>query len=141
MLERVFNPERLDAVIGHPSVKPHVSLGLDEVPSVGFLLDDPANVCLMNEHGGFLFRQFLPDQYDVHTMFLPSGRGKRALDAAREAKRIMFDEYHARRLVTFVPHENRPARKLAEAVGFVEDIEAECMGVPGVTMVLEATCQ
>jgi hypothetical protein len=141
MLERTFDADRFDAVMRHPSVLPHVSLGLDDIPSSAMLIHDPANVCLMNEHGGFLFRQFSPDQYDVHTVFLPSGRGSKAVDAALEAKRIMFNEFHARRLVTFVPFTNRTARKLAEAAGFVEDMDAECMGIEGVTMIMEATCQ
>lgn len=141
MLERVFDHERFDEVMNHPKVKPYVSLGIDDLPSSAPLIEDPANVCLMNEHGGFLFHQFAPYQYDVHTIFLPDGRGKKALDAALEAKRIMFEEFHARRLVTFVPFDNVPARKLAEAAGFVEDRVADCMGVPGVTMVMEATCQ
>jgi hypothetical protein len=140
-LERTFDASRLDAVINHPSVKPYVSLGVDDLPSCAPLIQDTANVCLMNEHGGFVFRQFAPDQYDVHTVFLPSGRGRRALDAALEAKRIMFGEYHARRLITFVPHDNEPARKLAQSAGFVYDRDAQCMGIEGITMVMEATCQ
>ncbi len=141
MLERTFDAERLDRVIQHPAVKPHVSLGLDEIPSCAPLLADQDNVCLMNEHGGFLFRQFSPGQYDVHTMFLPAGRGKRALDAALEAKRVMFEEYHAHRLVTFVPYGNESALQLALAVGFRLDRPSTCMGVEGDTLVLEATCQ
>jgi hypothetical protein len=141
MLERNFNPERLDAVIRHPSVIGHVSLGIESLPSCEPLLMDHANVCLMNEHGGFLFRQFAPDQYDVHTVFLPKGRGPAALDAALEARHIMFNDYHARRLVTFVPHDNVAARKLAVAAGFLFTADSECMGVSGVTMVMEATWQ
>jgi RimJ/RimL family protein N-acetyltransferase len=143
MLERTFDADKFDAVMRHPSVFPYVSLGMElsEVGSSAPLVNDEANVCLMNEHGGFMFRQFAPDQYDVHTVFLPSGRGKKALDAALEAKQIMFNTYHARRLITFVPHDNTPARKLAEAAGFVADRDAECLGVEGVTMVMEATCQ
>lgn len=140
-LVRNFDAAKLDAVIRHPSVMSRVSLGYEELPSCAPLLADEQNVCLMNEHGGFLFRQFAPDQYDVHTMFLPSGRGPQALEAALEAKHIMFNLYHARRLVTFVPHDNPHAYKLAEAAGFVTDRDASCCGVEGVTMVMEATCQ
>lgn len=141
MLARTFNAEKFDAVMRHPSVMPHVSMGMDDLPSSEALVSDPANVCLMNDHGGFLFLQFSPGQYDVHTVFLPEGRGKRALDAALEAKAIMFNDFHARRLITFVPHDNEPARKLAEAAGFVMDRESECMGKEGITMVMEMTCQ
>jgi hypothetical protein len=140
-LERTFDAGRFDAVMRHPSVLPHVSMGLENLPSSAPLIENPANVCLMNEHGGFLFRQFQPDEYDVHTVFLPEGRGQKALDAALEAKQTMFGQFHARRLITFVPYDNKPAHKLALAAGFVDDIHSECMGVPGITMVMEATCQ
>ena len=141
MLERTFDAERFDRVMRHPTVLPHVSLGMESLPSSALLVQDPANVVLMNEHGGFMFRQFAPDQYDVHTVFLPTGRGRMARDAAMEARQIMFNEFHARRLVTFVPHDNPNALKLAQATGFVIDRSCECMGVEGVTLVMEATCQ
>jgi hypothetical protein len=141
MLERTFDYEKFDAVINHPSVLPFVNMGFENLPSCAPLVQDQRNVCLMNEHGGFMFLQFAPDQYDVHTMFLPSGRGKKALHAALEAKQIMFNDYHARRLVTFVPHDNDAARHLAEAAGFVMDRESQCMGIDGITMVMEVTCQ
>lgn len=141
MLERTFNAERFDAVMRHPSVFPQVSLGMSELPSASDLVANISNVCLMNEHGGFLFRQFSPGQFDVHTIFLPEGRGRKALHAALEAKRIMFEDFHAHRLVTFVPFGNEPAKRLAEAVGFTADFESDCMGVPGMTFKLEATCQ
>ena len=141
MLERTFNAERFDAVMRHPSVMSKVSLGIEELPSSAPLVEDQGNVVLMNEHGGFLFVQFAPDQYDVHTVFLPEGRGQAALDAALEARRLMFETYGARRLVTFVPHDNPAALKLAQAAGFEIDREAECMGASGFTLVMEATCQ
>ena len=56
-LVRTFDAERFDSVVQHPDVLPYVSLGLDELPSTAMLVEDPANVVLMNEYGGFMFRQ------------------------------------------------------------------------------------
>jgi hypothetical protein len=138
MLERTFDTERVEAVVRHPTVYPHVNLG-HEIPSLAGLVENPSNVCLFNEHGGFLFYCFAPGCYDVHTVLLPSGRGAKAIAAAKEARTMMFGQYGATLLVTFVPDSNTHARRLAERVGFVADRQSQALGVPGTTFVLEAS--
>ena len=47
--------------------------------------------------------------YEVHSLFLPEGRGREALRASREATDVMFTATDCLELRTTVPHRNRSA--------------------------------
>jgi hypothetical protein len=76
-----------------------------------------ANVFLANEYGGFLFVKD-GDWYEVHTNFLPEGRGERALNAAREAAWHMFTQTPCLGIRTSVVKGNFAARALTKRMGF-----------------------
>jgi hypothetical protein len=114
----------------HDDIYPQVSLGHPKPLDISFALEDDNNIFLANEHGGFLFIKYGPVQYDVHTLFMKSGRGAMVYEAAKEAARYMFKETDAMILSTMVPHENERARKLAESVGFVHFGEHEINEIP-----------
>ena len=125
----------------HPDVEPFVSLGQD-IPDLEAVIDDHQNVCLMNKHGGFLFQQVEPGTYEVHTAFVPEGRGPHVVELARRAVAYMFEQVGADEIRTFVAYDNLPAMRLAEAVGFSVLGECEHFGIQGVNMVLsEYVCQ
>lgn len=141
MLERTFDIEHITRVLTDPSVIDHVNLGM-EMPDVTEFVQNDMNVCLFNEHGGFLCFQFVPGWFDIHTAFLPEGRGRKAVEAAAWAAQKLFTDYGAKCLVTFVPDNNRAAYQLARLTGFSDDYQSEVFGVSGMTMKMEKpTCQ
>lgn len=117
----------LNRVINDPSVHPHVSYGLDRI-DLAQVLADEQNLFIANEHGGFLFVRD-GDVYEVHTQFLPEGRGPQLLSAAREAAAYIFTRTGAIGIRTMIG-DNQPAEALALAVGFQPWGEAAVNGHP-----------
>jgi hypothetical protein len=143
MLRRTFDYLHMFDVMYHPDVLPHVSLG-QQMPDLQPLIEDPVNVCLMNEHGGFLcVKHPEANVYDVHTAFVPEGRGPHLVELAKQARDFMFFQANAEVLRTFVAHNNKPARRLALAAGFHDAEEMELFGVAGKLMTVErkSVCQ
>jgi len=116
MLKRTFTAEKLNQVLNHPDVFPWVAmLGMERL-DLSDIAEDPQNVVLMNEHGGFIF---VPrgDGYEVHSQFLPEGRGE-SLKAAKEAADYIFSKTDAQEITTFVPQGNDGATRLVLAMRF-----------------------
>lgn len=116
MLLRSTEAGFLNSVVNDPSVKPWVTLGLGEL-DLTEAVNNPDNVFLANAWGGFLFVKD-GDCYECHTQFLPEGRGKKALEAAREAAWYIFTRTAALAIRTYVPRGNVAAAALARRVGF-----------------------
>jgi hypothetical protein len=77
-------------VYEHPSVKPHVSFGLDV--DLADLLGNEWVTPLRAEHGGFFFVRLdgLGRVHELHTLFTPEGWGREVLQALKEAVELMF---------------------------------------------------
>lgn len=131
MLARTHDAAFMNSVVNHPAIKPQVSLGMEGTLDLTPLVSDEGNVCLQNEHGGFLFIRSEHDCFDVHTQFLPEGRGPAALASAREAAWFMFTQTHCLAIRTFVGSTNHPARALTKRMGFVKIDDGELFGVTG----------
>lgn len=73
---------------------------------------------LISEHGGFFLEPITPSVLEAHMFYLPKGRGKEALHAARTGLGYAFDMLGA--LVVFgrIPVEDRPARLFTRMIGF-----------------------
>jgi hypothetical protein len=108
----------LNRIINDPSVFPFVSYGQKFPMDAALLLEDRRNVFLANESGGFLFLFRQEGIYEVHTLFLPDGRGAAALSSAKEAAAFAFAVMRAQLLVTFVEENNRATRLFAMKAGF-----------------------
>ena len=128
ILERTTDGQRMQRIIEHPSVFPHVSLGDAHVDLVKHV-ENPENICLMNEWGGFLFVKLSDTEYEVHTQFLPQGRGRRVIKAAREALNEMFRK--CERITTYVPDGNKGADSLCRAFRFASDGRCTVMTAEG----------
>ena len=120
----------LNRVVNDPSVLPHVNLGLTGQLDMTPLVEDQRNVFLANEWGGFLFIDKGEFVYEVHTQFLPEGRGKSAVRAARDAADYMFTMTDALRIDTYVQFDNPAAEWLSRATGFKKWGEVEYCGQP-----------
>lgn len=81
MLERSHDAARINAVVNHPEVRPHV--GAPEIGELDLteLVKRPEHWFLMGGHGGFMLSWSAPGVREVHTFVLPEGRGKWAENA------------------------------------------------------------
>lgn len=116
MIRRTMDAGFLNSVVNHPEVRPW--LGGAEPIDLAPALSDPRNVALVSDHGGFFLEWREPGLYEVHTQFLPSGRGRHAFEAVWEAMRYMFVETDCTRLLTRVPVFNRRTLAFTAAIGW-----------------------
>lgn len=130
MIQRTMDATFLNEVSNHPEVRPW--LGGDGVLDLGALADNPDNVLLETDGGGWVLHPLLPGVYELHTMFLPEGRGRSYFAAAREALRWMFSATDALEIVTKCPDDNGPARMAASIAGFRERFHRDDAWKPGV---------
>lgn len=84
----------------HPEVKPYVSLGHDV--DIAQAVANPWVTPLRSRYGGFLFYRLdgLNFVHELHTMFVPEGRGRHVLQAAKLAFEHMFSQ-GAKIIVTY----------------------------------------
>lgn len=130
--------EFLAKVWNHPEVLPWVSLGMPEelTEENAHKILEKGALFLDNEYGGFLLIPGENDVYDVHTQFLPEGRGSVALHFARDSIRKVFVETPCLGLRTFVADDNQKARMFSLMCGFVEVLQADVNGISGKIMLL-----
>lgn len=85
------DPSFWRAVIDHPEVKPHVTLGREF--DVGPLIASSRVLPLASENGGFLLVQLdgLGRVFELHTMYRPEGWGREVLTASKAMFRQMFE--------------------------------------------------
>lgn len=117
MIRRTMDATLLNAVMNDPSVRPHV-VADDGLVDVASLVEDPNNYALVTEFGGFLLIRHEPGVYEVHTQFLPEGRGKYAVQAMREGFRYMFIHTDCLEIITKVCEDNPAADSFAKLAGF-----------------------
>lgn len=123
-LRRTFDPKRFNEIANHGDVRPWLGGG-DGPLDLSALVGNPANVALMGEHGGFIGHKIDQGLYEVHSLFLPEGRGENALECMREGARFMFCATDCAELITKCPDENRGALGLARSAGFQEMFRRE----------------
>lgn len=115
-IRRTLDGGFLNTVANHPKVRPHL-LGegpLDVCPAVS----DPANITLQTAHGGWVLHNLGGGAYEVHSLFLPEGRGATVKVALIEALDYVFAHTDCVRLITRLPKGNVAARALARIAGF-----------------------
>jgi hypothetical protein len=116
IVDRSFDAETINRVINHPAVKPWVAGDIEGDLDVSPVLRNPRNFALFGRHGGIIFTWVQPCVYEAHTQVLPEGRGAWALQMANAALLWLFAGTDALEVLTRVPHGNRGARALAQAV-------------------------
>ncbi len=118
LITRSFDAGAINKILNHADVYPLVSGNLVGPLDATALVEDHRNVLLMADGGGILFCQDEPGIYEVHSNFLPTHRGKYAIDVSKQAYRWMFLNTDCMILQTRIPSFNRPARMAARQVGF-----------------------
>ena len=108
----------LNAVVNHPAVHPYVSLGIKGELDMTASVADPDNIFLANEFGGFLLIAKPDFVYELHTQFLPEGRGKIAYEAGREGCAYMFTKTDCLRMDTYIQIGHPHVERYARSIGF-----------------------
>jgi len=118
LVRRTLDPTFLNTVANHPDVRPWIGGGgpLD----LSEIISRPENIALQTPHGGWVLHRHEPGIYELHTLFLKSGRGRGYFQAAAEALAYVFAASDAREIVTRVPVSNRGAAMAAARCGFQE---------------------
>lgn len=130
MIRRTLDPVFLNTVANHPEVFPWIGSPDDSVDLTG-AVQNPANITLEAEGGGWLLLRLEPGVYELHTLFLPEGRGKSYFIQAREALRYVFVNTDATEILTKCPDSNQAAGMAAGVVGFKEKFRREGVWLDG----------
>lgn len=115
-IARSTDAVHFNRVANHDSVRP--TLGGDGPIELSALLDDVRNFAFATPHGGFILWHLGAGRYDVHSLFLPEGRGEEALTAMAQVATYMFTQTDCVEGRTTVPAGNPGAAVLARRGGF-----------------------
>lgn len=107
---RTFDPTFLNQVANHAEVRPWLA-GEGEIDLSGAIAN-PANFALVNGSGGFLLTPNAPGVYEVHSLFLPEGRGE-SVKFMDECQEWMFTRTDCIAITSKVPKANRAAKGFA----------------------------
>lgn len=113
---RTLDGTHLTHVANHPDVRPF--LGGTAVLDLAGLVEDPANITIETANGGLIGVAIGAGRYDVHTLFLPEGRGAEASHAMSLMAEYMFSVTDCVEGRTTVPVVNRGAALAARRAGF-----------------------
>lgn len=118
MIERAKDAEFINAILNHPEVRPFI-YGRPGPLDVTNVVGNPAHLVLTGKHGGIIFIQHIIGLWEIHTAFLPSGRGVWGLQFAQEAGDWLFSRTNATEIFTRIPEGNIGALALARAGGMM----------------------
>lgn len=107
---------KINDILNAASVIDGASMGTYAWMDAGVVLEQ-GGVVLTNDVGGFLLIPVYPREYEAHMFFLPEGRGKAAISAAKEGLEIMFKN-GAKRILARIPMYDRASRILTRMMGF-----------------------
>lgn len=112
MMKRSFNADFINSVLMDESVREGAEIKGED--SYTAIVADPTNVLLENEYGGFVYVWVAPLTYEVHTQFLPDGRGPKVYHAAIDSLRYMFIHTDCMRVISRANVNNVGACRLAD---------------------------
>lgn len=114
---RTFDVGRMNYIVNHPAIRPHV--GGDPAQPLDFseAIADHDNHFLVGEHGGISAIWTAPGTYEIHTMVLPEGRGGWAASFAMWVRQYLVDQ-GARHLWTLVHPDAANVRAFTLKAGF-----------------------
>lgn len=116
-IQRFTDAAHINAILNHPEVYPFVR-GPVEGPLdfTAFLQSDDV-YALFGEHGGQIYVRLQSGLFEVHSQFLPEGRGDYAIAVTRASLRWMFTRTDAVECLTRCPLNNPAAKALARGIG------------------------
>jgi hypothetical protein len=125
MMKRYLDPVQINKIINQPSIH-----GKGKLLDCKILVENLRNFFIMSEYGGFYFNWSAPDIFEGHTFILPHGRGKIALQMAKETFDYMFNQ-GAKMIWGQTPVSNLAARKFNRLIGMESKGIEKAHIVPG----------
>lgn len=113
----------INMVANHPSVYDWVRGPLTSELDLRPIVEDISNVLLAGEHGVMMFIHKQMGVYEVHTAYLPEGRGEWGLEFAKKCFKWMFTRTPAIEINTRVPKGNLGALTLTRAMGMEKETQ------------------
>lgn len=115
-IQRSMDAAHWNAIANHETVRP--CLGGDGVLELQAIVEAPENYAFATPHGGYILWALGSGRYDVHSLFLPEGRGDEARRAMAQVATFMFSRTDCTEGRTTIPDDNRAAKALAIDGGF-----------------------
>ena len=125
VVTRSFDAAYFNDLANDPQIRPFIGSPESGPLDLTALVENPQNICLTAEAGGWMLFKLMPGAYELHTLFRPTGRGKKFFMAAREALRLVFTHTDALEILTKCPEDNPGARMAAILAGFRERFRRE----------------
>ncbi len=120
---RTMNAGFLNTIANHPEVRPWLGgVGPLDLTDV---LADANNYAFQSEFGGLICEKLDTGLYEIHSLFLPEGKGAAAFKVMDETLRYMFVHTECQEIVTKVPDDNIAALGAARAKGFATSFRLE----------------
>lgn len=104
---RTFDPALVNDLLGRDFE------GIDATE----FLENPLNVCLIEDGDGIMFAWRGPRIYEVHVFY--GSRGRAAIDRTNAFFAVMRSDYGARLFWALIPQESRRVRMFARLMGWV----------------------
>lgn len=117
MITRTVDATRINALLNDPTIRPTAG-PISGVTDLTAFVRDTANVCFVTPHGAILYAWKQPCVYEVHSLFLPDGRGIESQTATSDAIDFMFTQTDCTEIQTRFAMSNHGALGLTRAMGF-----------------------
>lgn len=117
-MKRVWDAAAFNRIANDADVRPW--LGGTGAMVLSAVVENPDNYCLMTDKqdGGYILTKLAAGLYSVHTLALPSARGRPMLRLMREGFRAMFTATDCLEVWTFLPDGADNAEAWARLAGF-----------------------
>ena len=128
MIRRTLDGTFLTEIANRPDIRPMIGPG-DGFVDLRPVASNPEHYVIEADHGGWILEAKGPGVYEIHSLFLPEGRGASFFKAARDMLRYMFTRTDCTEIWTRCPDDNPGARMAALKNGFREVFRREnCWG-------------
>jgi hypothetical protein len=127
MIHRDFTAEKINALVNAPEIRPDIADMASGKLDLSPIVANTNNVVMTGEYGGVVLFYIMDGFYEVHSAFLPEGRGKWAMEFLRSGMRLMFTCTNAYNIATRVPEEHLGAKQAALMCGMRKEFSSECV--------------
>lgn len=124
MIKRTLSADFLNRVANDPEVRPWLGEGPAEI-DLSQVIANHLNIALEAPHGGWVLINQGDGAFELHTMFLPAGRGASYARHAQLALQWLFTRTEAVEIRTKIPDTNLAANTAARLAGFHEVFRRE----------------
>lgn len=127
MIARQSDAVFINRVLNDAEVRPTIADMSEGKIDITPIIRNQNNIVLAGEYGGVVLLYLMEGFYEVHTAFLPEGRGKWGMEFLRHGMRMMFTCTGCIDISTRVPEEHPGAKQAALMAGMTWEFTASCV--------------